>query len=149
MLKREKELKSQVAAELLELKQQMHDLDINRFVTFSLTPPPSPPLHHRSRFAINICVNMIKRERQRAADMRHAFRAAEERLRSSIKHRDVELQHRFGKLKTGSTGGVLENLARVWKADLLAAPQPLKIRIDTLRVAGERCESLPSRIVNM
>jgi hypothetical protein len=27
--------------------------------------------------------------------MRHAFRAAEERLRSSIKHRDVELQQRL------------------------------------------------------
>jgi hypothetical protein len=92
---------------------------------------------------------MIKRERQRAADMRHAFRAAEERLRSSIKHRDVELQHRFGKLKVGSAGGMLENLSRVWKADLLAAPQPLKIRIDTLRVAGERYTISPSRTANM
>ena len=57
---------TQVAAERLELKQQMQDIDISR----------------------------IKRERQRAVDMRHAFRAAEERLRSSIKHRGVELQQR-------------------------------------------------------
>ena len=56
---RERVLKAQVAAERLELKQQLQDIDISR----------------------------IKRERQRAADMRHAFRAAEERLRSSIKHR--------------------------------------------------------------
>jgi hypothetical protein len=81
--------------------------------------------------------------------MRHAFRAAEERLRSSIKHRDVELQHRFGKLQTGSSGGMLENLSRVWKADLLAAPQPLKVRIDTLRVAGERYVFVTSHAENM
>ena len=91
MLQREKELKAQVAgpshsccylrcvwrrnactAERLELKQQLQDIDINRRVQH---------LYLQEFFGLINYPNRIKRERQRAADMRHAFRAAEERLR--------------------------------------------------------------------